>query len=210
MKKILSLVTLNGACEGRKFKLQNIPSNNVKKQYNVRRVRNYLAFSLVSLGLDVFIYAQGGFKITVKWSKYFRHVIQQLECVINKLINVMETFYCAPIHDIKVKITQITILLIPIPNAKKLTYESLCKVSSLEENKIFIKCEECLFIHEVNWLKYEEGTSSFYFKIFFNGKREGGIKIYNNFKSVLFTNSIKNVQSTCNAAERLVELLKRE
>jgi len=187
----LSLLTLNGKCD-HTVNLFPISCPKLEADYCVRHVRNFLACKFKDIGIDLMIYARGGFKLTVKNTPYAKRVICNYKNFLNKIIDILEVFYRSPISRVSVRVSQLaTVLRYPFVTTDEhfvLTYEHLLSKETMHRNKLLFTFDDHTFIHTVNWMLLEDGASSFYFKVKLqDGTNLGGFKIYNNLKIVLFT-----------------------
>lgn len=194
----LSLLTLNGKCR-HTLNLFPISCPKLVNDYCIRNVRNFLACKFKDIGVDLMVYARGGFKVTVKNTPYAKRVISNFKNFLNKIIDILEVFYRSPISRVSVRVSQLaTVLRYPFDTKEErfvLTYQYLLSKETMHQNKLLFTFDNHNFIHTVNWMLLEDGASSFYFKIKLqDGTDLGGFKIYNNLKIILFTYKVDQLE----------------
>jgi hypothetical protein len=196
MHHSLTLLTVNGRCS-KPMQLHPIQSVQLIAEHKIRRVRNFVALKLRDLGIDIMVYARGGFKVTIKNTVYVKDIVFRFELFLEKIVDILEIFYRCPIARVTVKVSQLaTVLRYPFvtPEGFVLTYQHLLAGRELRQNKLQYLCQTHLFVHTVNWVGLEEGVSSFYFKIRDSaGVNLGDFKVYNNLKIILFTYNINQL-----------------
>ena len=194
-----SLLTINGKCENVQkdkklgLKLNRYKTPYLKKNMEIRKIRNFLSIHL-NLGIDIFLYNRGCFKLTIKKTPYFNQIVSEIEELVDKLEKIMYVIYSDNIILTKFDITQLVSILrweYDASSAFKINYH---KMVEIYECKNTLTWEEGNFIicHSINWVNYETGTSSIFFTIMCKtaDKKIAGFKLYINLKIVLFTYDI--------------------
>lgn len=166
---------------------------------------------VAKLGVCVFLYLRGAFKITVSNEIGCRNLWQNINRYLNFIIELMNVFFTKPIGDIDIGVTQISITMTPHQGSRvKLTYEGL--LTMFEEKNSILHCKIGRYIleHEINWMGYEAGLSSYYFKVKKDKDIIGGIKLYNNLKAVVMCFNIDELLALCEMSKDFIlDLLKR-
>lgn len=192
----LSLLTFNGKCDNENLTLRPVTDQKLVTKYKIRKVRNFITFAVDDLGINVFLYARGGFKITLKSTTEARSVIKKIDLVLRRLVDILQFFYGVPIDRFEVNLTQISLITgnLPGENLGKISYQDLIKTRKYNCNQLTYEFQNFTIIHDISWEKLEDGCSNYYFKILDESagdeKSVGGFKLYNNFKTVLFVHNI--------------------
>lgn len=186
-RKKLTLLTFNGMCEHRTLNIHPILNQKLKDVYQIKMVKNFMTFSIKKLGINVLVYARGGFKITIANSLYINNIISGLDKTMNYIINVLELFYRTTIVNVTINLTQLAFTIKTEEEEKrKISYSTLLEKKQL--NEVCCEIDEFKFVHIINWMILEDGNSNYYFSIYHKLKKIGGLKLYNNLKTVLFMN----------------------
>lgn len=191
----LTLLTLNGRVKNRKMKsvlLENCKCGPVKK------IRNFYMLKVPNVGVSIFVYLRGAFKITVSNELGCRQLWLNINRYLNTIVDLLDVFYTEPIDDIDMGITQISITMTPFQSTNvKMTYEGLLRL--FEEKNCMLHCKIGGYTlrHEINWVGYEAGLSSYYFKVVKDEDILGGIKLYNNLKAVTMCFKIDVLLDLC-------------
>ena len=176
----LSLITING-------KVHNVTLNNKikrKKNYEqIKKINNFYMIKLERMDTTILLYSRGCFKVTIGCNKA---VIQNLNQYLKRLLDLLCLFFNEEIKKVNMKITQVAILIRPIRLMDKiLNYKNMITKMRQKDNLITYNKMDYTFSHEINFVAHECGQSSYYFTIRKKDTRIAGIKIYNNFRSVL-------------------------
>lgn len=208
LKKSLSLITVNGRCinnKGKNFTLTGKTNQLLKKEYNLRRVRNFLLLKLQDLGVNLCIYSRGAFKWTLSPTKRTFSIIKHFEQVSSRLVEIVDSFYSESVEETEAKITQIAILITGIKTEKKITYEHLITRNQWKNDKAEWDVNGIRYEHTINHVTLENGNSNYYFPIQKKGKKVGGLKLYNNAKAVLFIFELENLQELSTSAKKFIK-----
>jgi len=202
MKKLAhyaSLLTINGQClldnPEEKFCMTNrIPPPLANKPWcSVRKIRNFFALHL-PCGIDLMIYSRGGFKVTIKNSKRFMHILHNIEWIIECTKTIMKKFYQNHITDVKCRFTQLVSILkwdYNLPSDYVWDYNRLISCNKQHNADYLIwTYSDLIFKHSINWMMFEDGTSSIFINIFHQTTKIGGFKLFTNLKIVIFTYKI--------------------
>ena len=192
----LSLLTINGCCTNRRkdLRLQLMKNRFLESKYNIRKVRNFIVLTLRDLAINICIYSRGGFKFTISQSNRLKIIISQLENVTNSLIKLIGTCYSGSIENVEAKLTQIAVLIRGNQTSLKISYEHLIALNQWHNNRAEWKLLNYRFCHSINHVSLENGNSNYFFPIFNEHKKVGGLKLYNNCKAILFVYNIDNLQ----------------
>jgi len=211
MKTTLSLLTINGCFinnQNTSIFLQKIEEDQfLRRKYRIKPVKNFVVLSLEELSICVSLYSKGGFKFTISSSKYFKVVIDHLELVTHRLIDLLSSCYKTSCTEVQVKLTQIALLFKNRQNKLKFSYQDILKLKKAKNNTIVWQVGEYKFTHTINWVQFEVGTSNFFFEVSKDAK-VGGLKLFNNFKTVLLVYNIDSLPELLQVSITLVNQIK--
>ena len=74
------------------MQLHPIQSAQLIVEHKIRRVRNFVALKLRDLGIDIMVYAWGGFKVTIKNTVYVKDIVFRFELFLEKIVDILEIF----------------------------------------------------------------------------------------------------------------------
>lgn len=186
------------------------PTQDLVQKYQIRRIKNYLLLHFRPLSLHLWIYARGGFKLTIGTSKHTKRLLTDLDRTMDKVSRILEQFFIdRATRRYDVGITQLLVSFHPAqtPNCK-LTYPLLVSKLRPVNNRLSYQVSQGLEIsHIVNPYVVENGPSSFSFSLMSNGERLADIRLFNNFKGLAFLCKIEDFPTVSTAFEQFVAVL---
>jgi hypothetical protein len=188
----LNLLTLNGSC---KKKVQLKKYINIKNEsLNIRKTGSFLSINMIKLGIYLAVYTKGGFKLAVSNNSHTVNIFTHFNKVMKYIVDVLECCYDTSINSIELNVTQVSININP-PGFHDviLTLPILTNIGKIEKNTLIIESKRFIFKHMVDLYEFESGQSSFFFYVCnkCTNKQVCCIKMYNNFKIVLFLKDLK-------------------
>lgn len=178
------------------------------RKFRIRRVKNYTLIQLESVALHLWVYSRGGFRLTIGKSDHACKLIDNIEQTVDSVVDILKKIYIGPMTHYKVRISQLLISYHPekIPSFK-LTYSYLLSRMTSVHNRIVYHNQGFEVSHVIDLYQVECGAGSFIFTITQGSERVANLRLFNNFKGLVFLYSMRYIQQVCKVLEKFVDYM---